>query len=553
MKKTHVGINNKNEKIVRLRMDAGFFFERAVRSLDRHRYDKAVKYFRLAMELEPDNPVNYCNLAGILSELGRFEESNEVLGKVLDEVDPELYECLFYMANNAANMGDLELAEDYLLEYLTLDPNGEYAEEAEDMLHMLAEEMGRPPKETVPVGLPPYMLKHEEARTHLEEGRFLQAIGLLREIIEEHPEFMAARNNLALAYYYTGELEEAMKLIEQVLKIDPNNLHALCNLAVLSHHMGEAEKTESIIQMLKKLVPFHQEHTYKLATTLGILGEHRVAYELFVRLIKLEGVHEPSLYHYAAVAAWNSGRYERARAFWKKAAAVHPESEVPAFYLEHMDEWLQLEEVPKVYYHYQLPFEEQFLRIEPGNRSSELLQQIKSNPLIRSSFFWALGRGDRETKLHVLRLLGWIADDEVRSLLKAFIEQDEDHELREVALFLLRHIEATTAGRKNEKTESDRDKWKEVLDCCLENIPSGFSHLQKAIERLWTEWMTHSPEQFTSVRKVEGWAAALEYLAAKYHGFALTQKEVAEKYKVSLSTVSRHAKMLEPMAKKCFS
>jgi tetratricopeptide (TPR) repeat protein len=305
--------------------------------------------------------------------------------------------------------------------------------------------------------------------------------------------------------------------------------------------------------MLKKLVPFHQEHTYKLATTLGILGEHHVAYELFVRLIKLDGVHEPSLYHYAAVAAWNSGRYERARYFWKKAAAIHSESEVPVFYLEHMDEWLQMEEIPKVYYHYQLPFEEQFLRFESGNDSSELLQQIKTNPLIRSSFFWALGRGDRETKLHVLRLLGWIADDEVRSLLKSFIEQDEDQDLREVALFLLRQIEAATSGRKNEKEPAERGKWQEVLHCCLENIPGRSRQLQEAIERLWAAWMTHSPEQVTTVRKVEGWAAALEYLAAKYHGFALTQKEVAEKYQVSLSTVSRHAKILEPMAKKCFS
>ncbi len=81
----------RSNKVVRLRMDAGFFFERAVRSLDRHNYDKALKYFRIAAEKEPDNPINLCNLAGILSEMGRFEESNEVLESILNEVDPQLH------------------------------------------------------------------------------------------------------------------------------------------------------------------------------------------------------------------------------------------------------------------------------------------------------------------------------------------------------------------------------------------------------------------------------------------------------------------------------
>ena len=85
MKKQHADACSKGHKVVRLRLDAGFFFERAVRSLDRHRYDKALKYFRLAVEKEPDNAVNQCNLAGILSEMGCFDESNEVLEKVLTQ------------------------------------------------------------------------------------------------------------------------------------------------------------------------------------------------------------------------------------------------------------------------------------------------------------------------------------------------------------------------------------------------------------------------------------------------------------------------------------
>lgn len=543
MKKTQVGIN---KKVVRLKMDAGFFFERAVRSLDRHRYDKAVKYFRLAMEKEPDNPINHCNLAGILSELGRFEESNEVLGQVLDEVAPDLYECLFYMANNAANMGDLELAEDYLLEYLQQDPEGEFAEEAEEMLVMLAQELGRPPREPLPPHQPLHVQQHEEARHHLEQGRFLQAIQMLEAIMEEYPEFLAARNNLALAYYYIGDMKRAMACITDVLEIDPNNLHALCNLAVLSYHMGEVKKSRQIIDMLKKLIPLNQEHACKLATTLGILGEHHVAYELFSRLVKYSDSQTASLYHYTAVAAWNAGFPQRAISYWRRAAKLDSEADVPIFYLIHAKELALQETLPKLHYHYQLPFEEQTLRLKDPVSDQDLLKQWKENALVRSSFFWALSRGDLETRRQVLRLLGWIADDEVARLLSQFIQQEGlEPELKELAEEILSQL-----GVELPKPVAVEEQ---VLTCCLAHMAESTPEMKRAAERVWSVVREELAEELQHVRKLEGWAAALEYVVAKHMGVRLTQKGVAEKYQVSLSSVSRVVKLLSPVAKQCFT
>jgi tetratricopeptide (TPR) repeat protein len=108
-------------KIIPLQLDATFFFERAVQSLDRYRYDLALKYFRRAVEYEPENAVNHCNMAGILSEMGNYAESNKVLKNVVDTVDPTMTECYFYMANNFANMEDFEAAEKALLQYLDED------------------------------------------------------------------------------------------------------------------------------------------------------------------------------------------------------------------------------------------------------------------------------------------------------------------------------------------------------------------------------------------------------------------------------------------------
>ena len=135
----------------------------------------------------------------------------------------------------------------------------------------------------------------------------------LEKLVKKHPELLAARNNLALAFYYIGEFERSIDEIREVLNIDPGNLHALCNLAIFYQHFGKQEELEGLIDKLSRTYPFHQEHVFKLATTMGILQEHGTALRHFRRLLKSgEGEHDPCLYHYTAVAAYNTGHLDEA-------------------------------------------------------------------------------------------------------------------------------------------------------------------------------------------------------------------------------------------------
>jgi tetratricopeptide (TPR) repeat protein len=567
MKKQQASINNRSRerKVVRLRMDAGFFFERAIRSLDRHHYEKALKYFRLAVEKEPGNPVNQCNLAGILSEMGHYEESNEVLQTVLQDVDPELYECYFYMANNAANMEEYEQAEEYLIRYLEEEPDGEFAREAEEMLQMLGWELGRKPRRP---GFSPrhgWLKKHEEARVLMEQGQFLQAIQLLKELTEEHPDFIAAMNNLALAYYYTGDISSAYDMIQKVLDKEPDNIHAWCNLAVLYQHQGELAARDRLVKRLKQWIPLHVEHLYKLGTTMGVLGEHEAAYQCFCRLLRLEPNPEPSLYHYVAAAASNTGRLNQAKKYWRLAQEADPQSEVPVFYLNQLDQWAHRsgKARPTISYHYQLPFEEQLLQLTSNNKL--LPQQIKENPLMRSSFFWALHHGDRETKLQVLQVFQWIFDDEVEKTLREFIcKEEEEDELKRAALFVLERMgapkpykahlggqEVTFHAETTEEVPAWLKTWQRVLECCLQSMQGQYEDTQlNDAKVVWAEFLNDKHPDLPQVRKVESWAAALEYVVAKMHGLSITQATVARKHDVAVSTVGRHVRELESVIKK---
>lgn len=550
--KRQVDFDNTNKKVVKLNLDASFFFERAVKMLDRRQYEKALKYFRLASEKEPMNPVNHCNLAGLLSEMGKFQESNEVLEHVIREVDPNLTECLFYLANNAANMDDFELAEDYLLEYLGRDPEGEFAEEAEELLVMISYELGRPTKEVVPIFSEEYIQKHETARQLLETGTFVQASEILKEIIEEHPNFLPARNNLALAYYYMGQMEMAFHTILQVLEIEEDNIHALCNLAVLCSHLGKQDQYEQLIEMLRNLIPLQKDQAYKLATTMGILGEHEVAYELFVRIARLEDRPDASLYHAAAVASYRVGKLDRARSYWQKAKQLAPESEVPSFFLNALEQG-----DPSLHYasyQLQLPFEEQLLRT-PITDAKHLQEKVKESPLVRSSLLWGLENGEPDTKLQVVYALGMIGDDESERALRTFLMRpDEPDWLKEIAILQVRKmnpdapLDVVLQGKvcldeTDEVAESNIYSL-QIWEICLRHLQEVDEHVITAMETFWHAW-SELPESQTllqSARKLEIWAAALEYWVSKQLSRTISQAKIAQKYGISTSAMAKAIK-----------
>ncbi|MDT0125543.1 tetratricopeptide repeat protein [Paenibacillus sp. RRE4] len=555
--------------IIPIHLDASFFFERAVRSLDRNHVDKALKYFRKAVEYEPENPVNHCNMAGILSEKGDYKASNAILAHVLDVVDPSMTECYFYMANNYANMDQFEEAERALVTYLEEDTQGQFMTEAEEMMELLYYELDRPAKLNR-IKSRQGVVEHDQARELLEEGKFAQAAELLEGMSPDYPDYLAARNNLALAYYYMGLFSKAKETIAEVLEQEPGNLHALCNLAIFYQNENRTDQVLLLIKKLLAIVPFQHEQVYKLATTMGILGQHDSAYIHFRRLLKgEETATDPALAHYAAVAAFNTERYDIAKRLWHHVNKLDPGSEVARYYLDGLDAVIQgVQEPSKLSYHYHLPFDEQFKQWEDyGNGIPE---EMKNDPLIRSSFFWALRHGDQATKLQVIHALGMIGDYEVQQALQLFInEPGEEPALVKAAEAVLHDLqrvehpelntevsqpltpEALKTIPKVSKNEvagirlgkETSPHWQAVVDRALQ-MSEARAELQQEMERIWTDYVSRVRPDLSGSKQIEGWAAGLEYLASKNRNRPVTYQSIAERYGISASTVSKYARQL---------
>lgn len=544
--------------VVSLSMDESFFFERAVRALDRYQYDKALKYFRKAVELKPNNPVNHCNMAGILSEMGDYEASNAVLIHVLEQVDPTMIECRFYMANNFANMERFEEAEEALLTYLEEDESGQFLHEAEEMISLLQNELKRKIRDHRVLARRGTD-RHDRARAMLEEGRFAEAAEMLEQVLGEYPDFAAAANNLALAYYYMGLTDRALETIEDVLRRDPGNLHGLCNLAIFRRYSGldGLEESVRLARRLATVMPFHQEHAFKLATTLGILGEHEAAYGHFRRLLAggSEEAGDASVHHYGAVAALQSGRLDAAERLWKQTLKLDPEADAAAYYLGRLPEWRENGVNEPVNYQYRLDVSR---RAEADRRWEE--RPPEETPAIRAGLLRTLRSGSAEDKRRAVQACRPKGDDEIADALRALARDErEASELRRLALEALGEIEA-------ERTDSFEDdespapafsrepaelpvwekRWQDVLDTAIRAscTPSDFS-LRRDLEALWTDFLRRLYPDVPALSHIEGWAAALDYLTDKLRRGDSTYEELGRRYGVSSSTIGRYVKRMD--------
>ena len=88
----------------------------------------------------------------------------------------------------------------------------------------------------VAIGTPAFADARTDARAQVEFGINVAQRGLWREAIyrwekatEIDPTYVAAYNDLAIAYEHEGQLDKARKAYEKALELDPNNVQVRQN------------------------------------------------------------------------------------------------------------------------------------------------------------------------------------------------------------------------------------------------------------------------------------------------------------------------------------
>jgi tetratricopeptide (TPR) repeat protein len=242
-----------------------YYFTKGLRAFQQRDFHKAVKYLQRAMQLEPGEPMIVCQLAIIYTEMSEFHKSNELLHFVLEELDEDMIECHYFLANNYAHLGYFKDAYSHVTLYLESDEDGDFVVEAEELLDVLTLEADVLQEDLYEQD--DLIRMQEKARELLDSGQFSKAVELLQTLTEEFPEYWSAYNNLALSHFYLGEVEKATEILDFVMERNPGNLHAVCNKLVFAYAQKDFTRVKEIKDCLAKVRPMLTEHPFKLGAT----------------------------------------------------------------------------------------------------------------------------------------------------------------------------------------------------------------------------------------------------------------------------------------------
>ncbi len=517
--------------------DGEYFFNKGLKAYHQQDLRRAEKYLQRAVRFEPEEPVFAVQYAVILSERGNYDESNRMLTRVLDELDPEMAECRYFLANNFAHLGLFQEAEKNAKLYIKAAPNGEFADDIVELLDLLGienDEIGNGDFEIED----DLLLKQEQARSYLEKGDFDKAIKSLEDIITDYPELWSNYNNLALAYFYSGETDNALDVLGDVLEKDPGNLHALCNLAVFSHYLGVENKVQDVIGQLMSVYPISADHRFKLGATFALTGYHDQAYRWLRWLDKHGYEGDGSFYYWLALSAHRTGNQGVAERAWKSVTEHNPQK-------AGKEPWKKHEETRES---------------QANNFHGFTFEDLKEHQTFRNMLAEALGSGETfETKLYALYILKRVEDDRAYRVLRDFAEDgSQPFVLKEFAAHMMLQMKPEkTVSIVHNDAEKRIKKVKtravvQLADTAELICRNNMQQLaMPALHELLVSWSQLAAEMLNMKKSrhtnAEAMAAALEYVWKLDKEQKLTQNAAAQKYGISPGTVSKYVKLVNTL------
>src|SRR5699024_10097586 len=113
------------------------YFTKGVQAFKQRKFELALKWMKKAVEAAPDNPLFLCQLSAIYTEIGLYQEANQLLTNVVETMADNYIDCYYLIANNSARLGLMNNAKKYARYYLDKEPDGDCSEEAFDLFELL--------------------------------------------------------------------------------------------------------------------------------------------------------------------------------------------------------------------------------------------------------------------------------------------------------------------------------------------------------------------------------------------------------------------------------
>ncbi|MDY0405121.1 hypothetical protein P5G51_006650 [Virgibacillus sp. 179-BFC.A HS] len=314
----------KHKKIIPFVPEGDFYFVRGVKAFQKRKFDSAIKWLKLAVEKNPKEPVYRCQLSVVYTEIGSYHEANQLLTDVLTNSIDEYVDCYYLLANNYAHLGLMDDAQKYAKLYLDKDSDGDFSEEAKNLLDLISDEQENNEETEWNLEDEDELLIYQETAFYYVESRqWEKALAILEELLTLFPDHIQGRHEYAMALFFTGHKEKAIQMEKDNLASDENSLYSHANLA-LFYYLDGKRAYEQHIRTLLNVYPMHDQQKLMIACTLARTGFAQEARERFAALNKGIAGNQLSYFRWYSYALHETGDDQKAYDIWEQGKTKHP-------------------------------------------------------------------------------------------------------------------------------------------------------------------------------------------------------------------------------------
>ena len=432
-----MSISRRQGDVVPFTRSTDYWHRRAMDNRRSLRFPEAVELLRSAARQEPDNVEIQMDLAETLSEMECFEQSSRLLYRLLSQ-DPNMAECYYGLACNDYGLQKNEEALDALVHYLRLSPEGPYAEEARDMLEMLSEVDFGSGNSRGELLIRRGMKAFADDKPHKATEHLKRALRVTREETR-------VRTMLSLSLLSEGKPKEALRHAMAACARDKQSVQARCSLCCALWMLKKPRAAAGLLQEIAKWCDSPYEELL-FCHTASQLDQR----ELLLKFLQARSQWTPfrtGTLHSLAVAYFNLGHYQKAKALWLRVMQIDPDNLLAEYGNSLCQRALNGEDtgLKTLGYHPILPREENQRRLQMiaaalSGGEDALKERWRKDDTLKRMIRWAFTLPDERLQGALLGVLAAVGTDSAGLIKELLTDDTMPEELKRKAVLLLSRL-----------------------------------------------------------------------------------------------------------------
>jgi len=308
------------------KLKSSIFSEDGKLRFEKKEYEKALKAFDEALQINPNDIESLCQKCIILNILNRYDEALKVINYVLD-LEPE---NAFALRIKTSVLGPKEKYEEALesinksISIEPENPQGYYLQglslkclhRFEESLISIEKSLGINPNDEISLALKGDIL--------IDLGRYDEAIVIFDKILINQPENIEILYNKSSALGLSKKFSDALETIGKALSIIPDDFDLLDRKIQILFNLDQYEDVIKLADYLLTLQPNHLEILIIKGMAFNCLGKFDQGLEIFNKVLEINS-NNPFILYSKSFALRQLGRYEEASAVINNALKTYPD------------------------------------------------------------------------------------------------------------------------------------------------------------------------------------------------------------------------------------